>query len=109
MFYLWAGADPGFLVGGGTDPLGAPTYDFVKISQKMHEIEKILGHGGGGEGARRGAPPLIRHCWVMFILTVRITEAFSSNKLSLFSNYKVMMLLCRLKLRTHRAAAAAAG
>ena len=24
------GADPGFLVGGGADPRGAPTYDFVK-------------------------------------------------------------------------------
>ena len=22
---------------------GAPTYDFVEISQKLHEIEKILG------------------------------------------------------------------
>ena len=28
---------------------GAPTYDFVKFSEKLHEIEKILG--------RRGAPP----------------------------------------------------
>ena len=27
---------------------GAPTYDFAKISEKLHEIEKILGRGGGG-------------------------------------------------------------
>ena len=32
--------------GGGN---GAPTYNFVKFSKKLHEIEKILGH--------RGAPP----------------------------------------------------
>ena len=27
----------------------APTYDSTKISEKMHEIEKILGREGGGE------------------------------------------------------------
>ena len=43
------GADPGFPVG------GAPTYDFAKFCEKLHEIEKILGRR---EGARaRGAPP----------------------------------------------------
>ena len=35
--------------------------------------------------------------WVMCILTVRITEAFGLPKPSLFSNYKVMLLLCRLR------------
>ena len=41
--------DPGFPVGGGADSGGggAPTYDFVNISQKLHEIEKILGRGEG--------------------------------------------------------------
>ena len=36
-------ADPGFLWGGGANPpgRGAPTYDFAKISQKLHEIERI--------------------------------------------------------------------
>ena len=29
-------------------PSGAPTYDFVKISQKIHEIERIWTPGGGG-------------------------------------------------------------
>ena len=33
---------------------GAPTYDFVKFSEKLHEIEKILDHRGG---ARRVRPP----------------------------------------------------
>ena len=51
--YYPAGADPGFPVGGGPDPMGAPTYDFAKISIKLHEIEKILGHRGD---RRRGAP-----------------------------------------------------
>ena len=49
------GADQGFLVGGGADPRGAPTYDFVKISQKLHKIEKILGRGGGAGGTTLGS------------------------------------------------------
>ena len=52
-----AGANPGFPVGGGADPLGggggAPTYDFVKFSEKLHEIKKIMDR----RGARRGCPP----------------------------------------------------
>ena len=35
-------ADSGFPRGGGANsPGGAPTYDFAKISQKLHEIERI--------------------------------------------------------------------
>ena len=34
-------ADPGFPQGGGANPWGAPAYDFAKISQKLHEIERI--------------------------------------------------------------------
>ena len=42
-------ADPGFPRGGGANsPGGAPTYDFAKISQKLHEIERIWAPGGGG-------------------------------------------------------------
>ena len=53
ILLLLSGADPGFPVGGGDDPLGGvPTYDFVKFSKKLYEIEKILGH----RGARWGAP-----------------------------------------------------
>ena len=37
-----AAADPGFPRGGG----GAPTYDFAKFSQKLHEIEIIVSRGG---------------------------------------------------------------
>ena len=48
---MYSGADPGFPVGGGANPPeGAPTYDFAKFREKLHEIEKILGH--------RGARPL---------------------------------------------------
>ena len=50
-----AGADPGFPVGGGADPPGgAPTYDFAKFREKLHEIEKIL---GCRRGACRACPP----------------------------------------------------
>ena len=31
-------------------PRGAPTYDFAKFSQKLHEIERISTPGGGREG-----------------------------------------------------------
>ena len=35
-------ADPGFPQGGGANSRGeAPTYDFAKISTKLHEIERI--------------------------------------------------------------------
>ena len=41
-------ADPGFPRGGGANSPGggAPTYDFAKISQKLHEIERIWAPGG---------------------------------------------------------------
>ena len=59
-------ADPGFPQGGGANSPGgggAPTYDFAKFSQKLHEIERILTPGGGG-GARPKFyyvdPPLLR-------------------------------------------------
>ena len=45
-------ADPGFPRGGGANsPGGVPTYDFAKICQKLHEIERIWAPRGGG-GAR---------------------------------------------------------
>ena len=52
----FSGADPGFPVGGGANPPGggAPTYEFAKCREKLHEIEKILGRRGG---ARRARPP----------------------------------------------------
>ena len=67
-----SGADPGFPVGGGANlRVGA------KILEKLHEIEKKLGHGGRG-GA--GAAPQIRH-WklninysICSILTLQVTK-----------------------------------
>ena len=38
-------------------PRGAPTYDFAKFSQKLHEIERIWAPRGGGE-ARVPRTPL---------------------------------------------------
>ena len=53
-----SGTDPGFLRGGGAYPRGGDglTYNFVKCSQKLHEIEKKLDPGGGGGMSL--APPL---------------------------------------------------
>ena len=48
IYEIYTGADPGFPIVGGANPLGggAPTYDFAKFCEKLHEIRKILGHGG---------------------------------------------------------------
>ena len=44
----FAVADPGFPRGGGANsPGGAPTYDFAKFHQKLHEIERIWTPRGG--------------------------------------------------------------
>ena len=44
---------------GAPTPGGAPTYNFAKISRKLHEIERIWmpGGGGGGGGASLTPPP----------------------------------------------------
>ena len=45
-------ADPGFpRAGGANSPggRGAPTYDFAKISQNLHEIERIWTRGGASK------------------------------------------------------------
>ena len=45
---LYTVADPGFPRGGGANSPGggAPTYEFVEFSQKLHEIERIWTRGG---------------------------------------------------------------
>ena len=42
--------------GSRISPEGAPTYDFAKFSQKLHEIERIWAPRGGGR-----TPPLDPH------------------------------------------------
>ena len=39
-------------------PRGAPTYEFVEFSQKLHEIERIWTRGGGASPAPPLDPPL---------------------------------------------------
>ena len=64
-------ADPGFPGGGAPTPQrGVPTYDFVKISQELHEIERIWTPRGWGRGWMVGAslaspldPPVIVQCY----------------------------------------------
>ena len=36
-------------------------YDFIKFSEKLHEIEKKKGQRGGGRGEGKGHPPLYLH------------------------------------------------
>ena len=46
-------ADPGFPRGGGANsPGGTPTYDFVKFSRKLNEIERIWTPGGRGTASK---------------------------------------------------------
>ena len=63
--YYFSGADPGFPAGGGANPLGggAPTYDFAKFCEKLHEIEKILG--------RPARPPLNPPLFLLFCTPLR--------------------------------------
>ena len=49
---------------------GAPTYDFAKISKKLHEIWKILGRGG----RTPRLVPWIRHWWSNFITSLKLYE-----------------------------------
>ena len=57
--WMIAGTDPGFPIGGGTNPLGGvPTYDFAKFCEKLHEIEKMLGRRGSVRRGRPQDPPL---------------------------------------------------
>ena len=48
--YVMQGTDPGISAGEGANPRWeggrSPTYDFAKFSQKLHEIENILGCQG---------------------------------------------------------------
>ena len=44
--------------------------------------------------------PRLFYPWVMYLLTVGIAEAFGLSKPSLFSNYKVMLLLCCLRVNS---------
>ena len=53
VILLIAVADPGFPRGGGANSSGgAPTYNFAKFSQKLHEIERIWARGGGARVPR---------------------------------------------------------
>ena len=57
-FHTKAVADPGFPRGGGADSRGAPTYNFAKCSQKLHEIERIWTRGGARPKFYYVDPPL---------------------------------------------------
>ena len=57
-FQRASGEDPGFPIEGGDNRRGwTLTYNFDKISKKLHEIEKIVDN----RGANAGVPPWIRH------------------------------------------------
>ena len=74
-----SGADPGFHVGGDADRRGAPTYDFVIFSQKLHEIEKIMGRRRGRAVAPPLDPPLFINHKIMIEYTV-LNNHEQSNK-----------------------------
>ena len=44
---------------GAPTPRGAPTYNFTKFSQKLHEIERIWAPGGRASLAPPLDPPLV--------------------------------------------------
>ena len=61
--FLSTVADPGFPQGGGANSWGgAPTYNFAKISRKLHEIERSWMPGGRGVHVPRAPlnPPMVQ-------------------------------------------------
>ena len=70
-------ADPGFPRGGGANsPGGAPTYDFAKISQTLHEIERIWTRGASL------VPPYIRHCLSITRIQLIFKQLFTQKIIS---------------------------
>ena len=66
-FHAVSVADPGFPRGGGANfpEGGAPTYEFAKFSQKLHEIERFWTPRGGAGPSRPPSPldpPLTVFC-----------------------------------------------
>ena len=67
---------------------GAPTYDFAKFCEKLHDIEKILGRwGGGGLGA--GGAPLNPPLNIITSVTFRIAMR---GELLLWADYNVFRI-----------------
>ena len=67
-----SGADPGFPVGGGANPLGGRQHmilpNFAKNCMKLRKFWAV-----GGGGARRGAPPLNPPLGIDFLHLMFIT------------------------------------
>ena len=55
---------------GANSPRGAPTYDFAKISQKLHEIERIWTPREGASLVPPLDPPLI----IVFFVLLNVLE-----------------------------------
>ena len=77
---IFSAADPGFSVGGGRQPSKkrAPTYDFAKFSEKLHDIEKILDRrGDAGSAPHRSATDsfALKSPFVLFKADISITFA----------------------------------
>ena len=75
-------ADPGFPRGGGANSLGgAPTYEFVEFSQKLHEIERIWTPRGRGRASP--VPPLdppLLFCVYLFSISMAMNTQCEKNK-----------------------------
>ena len=89
-------ADAGFPRGGRANPrggggseewgVGAPTYDFAKFFQKLHEIERIWTPGGRTSLALPLDPPLVKS-----------TSICGSVKLCIERQYEISFITIMLK------------
>ena len=73
---------------------GAPTYDFAKFSQKLHEIERISAPGGASLAPPLDPPLKSCLCINLYFSTLRIdtlTHDSNSNCLLLFLNIHGIM------------------
>ena len=88
-------ADLGFPQGGGANsPGGAPTYDFAKFSQKLHEIERIWAPRGGARPKFYYVDPPLN--------PLSIKEVMSQNvcvcSFPIFDIHSLTPLMCTLSI-----------
>ena len=85
-------ADPGFPRGGGANsPGGAPTYDFAKFSQKLHEMERIWTPRGGGARPKfyYVDPPLLDAATALILMLPLTLGVFTALEWDTTYNYLV--------------------
>ena len=90
LYFLWDHCTGGSRIPckrGSKPSGGAPTYDFVKISEKLHEIEKIL-------GCRGGRPPKSATALIpLFCASGDVSSGFQSQSGQPYSHFAALLAI----------------